>query len=295
MTRRNALGLLALVVLLAGAAGLDAQADLPLHNVSKRLARWKPVDMPFHAETLSARERQMVGRLVDACRLLNNVYWRQSDTEGLAIYKATRNPALKILFSIMGSRWDLLDENHPFLGDDPMPPGRDLYPHDLRRAQVDEYVQRHPEDKAAIYDSFTVVKRRGGRLVAVPYHEEYKQFIVPMAKALRDAAALSPDAAFANFLRLRAEALLTDDYYKSDLAWLDLQNPKFDVIFAPYETYLDDLLGVKTSYGASILVRNEPESRKLEVYQKYVPDIQDALPINAQDRPPSAATSPPWK
>ena len=79
-----------------------------------------------------------------------------------------------------------------------------------------------------------------------------------MAKALRDAAALSRAiAAFANFLRLRADALLTDDYYKSDLAWLDLKDPKVDVIFAPYETYLDDLLGVKTSYGASVLIRNE--------------------------------------
>ena len=84
-----------------------------------------------------------------------------------------------------------------------------------------------------------------------------------MAKALRDAAALSDDAAFANFLRLRADALLSDDYYKSDLAWLDLKDPKFDVIFAPYETYLDDLLGVKTSYGAAVLIRNEEESRKL--------------------------------
>jgi hypothetical protein len=114
---------------------------------------------------------------------------------------------------------------------------------------------------------------------------EYKQFLEPMAQSLRDAAALSGDAAFAKFLRMRADALLTDDYYQSDLAWLDLKDPKFDVIFAPYETYLDDLLGVKTSYGASILIRNEAESRKLALYQKYVPDIQDALPLEAADRP----------
>ena len=79
--------------------------------------------------------------------------------------------------------------------------------------------------------------------------------------------------------------LFTDDYYASDIAWLDLQNPKFDVIFAPYETYLDDLLGVKTSYGASILVRNEAESRNLAKYQQWVPEIQDALPLPAADRP----------
>ena len=96
---------------------------------------------------------------------------------------------------------------------------------------------------------------------------------------------MSDDKAFANFLRLRAAALLSDDYYPSDLAWVDLRNPKIDVIFAPYETYLDDVLGVKTSYEAAVLIRNEPESAKLALYQKYVPDIQDALPLAAADRP----------
>ncbi len=107
----------------------------------------------------------------------------------------------------------------------------------------------------------------------------------PAAAALREAADLSDDAAFAKFLRLRADALQTDDYFESDIAWVSLVNPKFDVIFAPYETYLDDLLGVKTSYGASILIRNEEESRKLDVFQKYVPDIQDSLPLAPADRP----------
>jgi hypothetical protein len=102
---------------------------------------------------------------------------------------------------------------------------------------------------------------------------------------LRNASALSDDKAFARFLDMRAKALLTDDYYSSDLTWVGLQDPKFDIIFAPYESYLDDLLGVKTSYGAAVLIRNEEESRKLAVFQKYVPGIQDALPLAAEDRP----------
>ena len=96
---------------------------------------------------------------------------------------------------------------------------------------------------------------------------------------------LSDDAAFAKFLRLRADALLSDDYFASDLAWLELKNPKFDIIFAPYETYLDGLLGVKGSYGAAVMVRNQRESKKLELFQKYVPQIQDALPLAGEDRP----------
>jgi hypothetical protein len=257
----------------------------PTQNAAQRLARWKRVEMPFHAGGLSAREVRMVGKLVEACRLLDGVFWQQSDLAGMALYKTTREPALKQLLGIMGGRWDLLDENRPFVGSEAMPPGHELYPRGLTREQIEQYVSKHPEDRAAIYSPYTVVKRQGERLVGVPYHQEYKALLEPMAAALREAAALSDDAAFANFLRLRAAALLSDDYFESDLAWLDLQSPKFDVIFAPYETYLDDLLAVKTSYGAAVLVRNEAESRKLAVYEKYVPEIQDALPLDAADRP----------
>jgi hypothetical protein len=259
-------------------------ADTP----EARLAKWKPVTMTLHAEGLSAQEHQMVAKLAEANRLLDQIYWRQSDLDGLHLYETTKDVTLKNLLGIMGSRWDLIDENKPFTGSTPMWPGHELYPHELTRTQIENYVAQHPDDKAAIYNPYTVVKWKDAgkaRLVGVPYHEEYKEFLVPMAKALRDAATLTPDAAFASFLRLRADALLSDDYYKSDLAWLDLKDPKVDVIFAPYETYLDDLLGVKTSFGSAILIRNEEESKKLAVYQKYVPDIQDALPVAAADRP----------
>jgi len=274
-------------MLLLCAAPLAAQnaGGRPFHDQAERLARWRPVEMPFHSAGLSARQRQMIGKLVEACQLLDDVYWRQSDFGGLAVYKATRDRTLKDLLGVMGGRWDLLDRNHPFLGEVPMPPGREWYPHDLTQAQVDDYLRQHPEDRAAIYDPYTVVRWQGSRLVGVKYHEVYRPFLEPMAKALREAAALSEDKAFANYLRLRAEALLTDDYYQSDLAWLDLKSPKIDLIFAPYETDTDGLLGVKTTYGASILIRDDEESRKLEVYEKYVPEIQDALPLGAADRP----------
>jgi hypothetical protein len=257
----------------------------PIHNEAERLARWKAVEIPFHSAGLSPRERQMVGKLVEACQLLDSVYWRQNDFGGLTVYKATREPTLKALLGINGGRWDLLDQNHFFLGEVPMPPGHEWFPHDLTRAQLDTYLGQHPEDRAAIYDPYTVVRWQGSRLIAVKYHEAYKALLDPMAKALGEAASLSDDKAFANFLRLRAGALLTDDYYASDLAWLDLKSPKIDVIFAPYETYTDEMLGVKTTYGASILIRNDAESRKLAVYEKYVPEIQDALPVGAADRP----------
>jgi hypothetical protein len=266
--------LIALAFLLAAPAGLD-----------QRLSRWRPVEMPFHSAVLTARERQMVDKLVEACRFLDDIFWRQSDPEGLKLYRSATQPAVRRLLMIHGGRFDLLDANRPFIGSEPAPLGRGFYPRDLTATEIERYVKEHPGKKDEVYSPYTVVRRRGGELAGIPYHEEYREFLEGAAKALREAAALSPDAQFASFLRLRADALLNDDYYASDLAWLDLKDPKVDLIFAPYEVYLDDLLGVKTSYGAAILIRNEAESRRLAAWERYIPDIQDALPLAAEDRP----------
>jgi hypothetical protein len=260
-------------------------------DLDRRLAQFKPVRMPFNSRALTAREQQLVNELVTACQWLERAYWRQSDPDGLALYKALEHDtsplAAKVrrFLVINGSRFDLVDENRPFVGSAPMPPGHALYPPTLTRAEIEAYVAVHSAKKAELYSPYTIVHRQGADLVGRPYREEFHEFMAPAADALRRAAALSDDPAFAGFLRLRADALLTDDYYQSDLAWLDLKDPKFDVIFAPYETYLDDLLGVKTSYGAAVLVRDDAESRKVAVYQRWLPDLQEALPLPAADLP----------
>ena len=289
--RRETLVVLALPALLAlGVQTADVKEPVA-PDIPARVARWKPVDMPFDESRLSPRERELVEKLVAASRQIENIYWRQVDPEGMNLYRTlggSSDPTeieLRRLLWIQGSRFDLLDENRPFVGTEPMPPGLALYPKDLTRAEIDSYVASHPEEKAAIYDEHTVIVRDGEKLKAIPYHVAYAAWLQPAAALLREAADLSDDRAFSKFLRLRATALLTDDYYESDLAWVDLENPKFDVIFAPYETYLDGLLGVKTSYGAAVMVRNDAESRKLALFQKYVPQIQDALPLPAADRP----------
>ena len=269
----------------------DASDLVIAPDLAAEVAKFKPVRMPFDSSKLTPRERQMVGRLVEACQFLESIYWRQSDPEGLKLYHALagstsqRDVQLRRFLRINGSRFDLIRNNAPFVGTSPWPPGRNLFPEDLTKEEFDRYVAAHPDQKTALYDPFTVVRRKGDELVAIPYHVEYRQWLDPAAKALRDAAALSDDPAFAKFLRMRADALLADNYFDSDIAWVSLENPKFDVIFAPYETYLDDLLGVKTSYGAAVLIRNDEESRKLDVFQKYVPDIQDSLPLAPEDRP----------
>ncbi len=260
-------------------------------DLSQQLAKWRVVKMPSNAAKLSLRERKLLAKLVDACRHLDAIYWRQNDPEALTLYQQLkgstdpRDARVRRMLLINGSRFDLLEENKPFVGTQPMPPGRGFYPQGATREQIEEYVKQHPDSKAEIYSPTTIVRWQGSDLTAVPYHVAYRSFLEAAARDLRAAADLSDDKQFAEFLRLRADALLTDDYYKSDLAWLDLKNPKFDIIFAPYETYMDGLLGVKGSYGAAVLVRNESESQKLALFQKYVPEIQEALPLAPEDRP----------
>ena len=292
---------IAAVILLCSAAGLaqpkvDVAAALKTvtPDLGQRLARFKQVKMPYNSAALSARERQMIDQLVIALRELEDIYWRQSDPEALALYNALEGDKtplaqqLRRYLFINGSRFDLVDNNKPFVGTMPMPPGHALYPADLTRAEIEAYVTKNPARKPAIYNPYSVVIRTGANkseLSAEAYRSRFVEFLRPAAAALRKAADLSDDAAFAKFLRLRADALLTDDYYNSDIEWLGLKNPKFDIIYAPYETYLDDLLGVKTSYGAAILIRNDAESQKLALYERYIPDIQDALPLAPEDRP----------
>src|ERR1700681_439448 len=267
-------------------ANLKVAADL-----SQRLARFRRVQMPFRTAGLTAREQQLVRKLVEACGYLESIYRRQSDPEGLTLYQSLasarnrRDVQLRRYLWINASRFDLLDQNKPFVGTETIPPGRGFYPTNLTRNQVEQYGKEHADQKGAIYDQFTIVRWQHEQLEALPYRIAFRAFLEPAAKALREAAQLSDDAAFAKFLRLRADGRLSDDYFASDLAWLELKNPKFDIIFAPYETYMDGLLGVKGSYGAAVLVRNERESKKLELFQKYVPEIQDALPLAAEDRP----------
>jgi len=276
-------------------------ATSPTEDVAAQLAKFRQVQTPFSTAGLSPREIRMVRKLVEAGQHLESIYWRQSDPGGLTLYQSLagctgqREKDIRRFLLINGSRYDLLEGNKPFLAGVPESPGRALYPAGITRKEIDDYVAAHPNRRAEIFDPFTVVKRRGNDLVGVPYHVEYRQWLVPAARALREAAALSDDKAFANFLRLRADAFLTDDYYKSDLAWVDLENPKFDVIMAPYETYLDGMLGVKTSFGVAVMIRNTAESEKLATYKQHVAEIQEALPLPAADRPSNAGHQTPME
>ncbi len=203
-------------------------------DLSARVAKFKTVHMPFNSQGLSAREIKMVKKLVDASGLLDCIYWRQSDPEGLKLYLSLANSddpqdqLLRRYLKINGSRFDLIDNEAPFVGTEPAPPGRGFY-NGMSMEEIKAYLKKDPTAKDAVYSPYTIVQPSSpdksatfSTFAFVPYHEAFAKFLEPAAKDLREAADLSEDPAFAKFLRLRADALLNDDYYASDIAWLDL-------------------------------------------------------------------------
>jgi hypothetical protein len=260
-------------------------------DLKQRLGQFHQVKIPFRTENLTPREQKMILKMLDASRYLDDICWRQVDPEALELYQSLEGSThpedvdLRRYLWINGSQFDLTKDNQPFVGTEAPSPGAGFYAQGLTREQIEHYVKEHPEKQAEIYSPTTIVRWHGSDLEGVPYHIAYRAFLEPAAKDLREAGDLSPDPAFAAYLRLRAQALLDDDFFKSDIAWLELKNPKIDLIFAPYESYSDNLLGVKTTYGAAVLIRDDAKSRETEKFQKYVAEIQDALPVAARDRP----------
>jgi hypothetical protein len=168
-------------------------------DLDQRLAKFRRVEMPFNTAGLTAREVKLVEKLVDASRCLEEIYWRQIDPDGLTLYESlavSKNPqdeALRRYLWINASRFDLLDDNKPFVGTTLAPPGRGFYPQNLTREQIEQYLKVHPEKKEEIYSSFTVVRWNGDQLEGLPYHVAYRSFLDPAAKDLREAADLSND------------------------------------------------------------------------------------------------------
>ena len=260
-------------------------------DLDRRLARFNGRQMPFDAAGLSARERQMVDQLVTACQWLERACLAAERSRGAgALSRRSRHVDTPLraqrcgaTCSINGSRLDLVDENRPFVGTTPMPPGHALYPAGLTRAADRGVRRRASRTKKA--RSTTRTRSCAGRAPtwsAAPYHDEFQR----VRRAGAPTALRAGRGAVATIRRSRSfcgcapTRCSTDDYYASDLAWLDLQNPKFDVIFAPYETYLDDLLGVKTSYGAA----DADPQRSGEPEARGVPAVRSRHPGRAAAR-----------
>jgi hypothetical protein len=243
------------------------------------------VEMAVDTSYLTAEEKQVVNLLIQAADLMNPIYLRQVSADNPRLREEivrSGDKALLERFDTFMGPWDEVSEDQPFYGNAPRPIGAGFYPAGLTKAQFDDYLAKHPDEAKALTDPYTVVKRQGDKLVAVPYSQEYKQWLEPAAQKLEQAAAITTNPSLKKFLTLRAKAFRTDDYFESELAWMDLKDTPIEMVIGPYETYTDTLYGAKTAFEAYVVLKNPKESAALDVYKSHLRDMEANLPVPEQ-------------
>ena len=251
---------------------------------------------------LSERDRQALVKVIEAGRVMNDIFrrqlWNGNDQlpEQLRRDETPLGEARLRLFQIYQGPWSGLDAQRAFLPGVPehKPLGANFYPEDMSREEFDRWVEQLSQKDADLAKSFfTVIRRGAGReLKIVLYSTAYKYDLERAATLLREAASFTTNASLQRFLKTRAAAFLSNDYYESDLAWMDVDAP-LDVTIGPYETYNDELFGYKASFEAYVCLRDDAETQKLQAFSSRLQEVEDNLPIDAPYKNPKLATTTP--
>jgi hypothetical protein len=251
---------------------------------AERLARYTTVKLDPDESKLTARERQMLPLLIDAARAMDPIFWVESYGDRDALMRTISDPAARQLADINFGPWDRLDDNAPFVpGAGPKPDGANYYPRDMTKAEFESAVAAGGARADSLKGLYTFVRRdAAGKLYAIPFHQMFAAQHQLAASKLRDAAALADDPGLKNYLTLRAEALLTDDYQPSDFAWMDMKSNNLDIVIGPIETYEDALFGYKAAHEGVVLVKDREWSDRLAKYAALLPGLQRGIPVPQQ-------------
>jgi hypothetical protein len=289
-----------LPLLFAAAVIPDAMPDLA--QLEQMIKRFAPVTLHYDQSRLSPGDRQALAKLTEAARVMNLVFldqlWKGDRTlyEQLPRDSTPLGKARLHYFWLNKGPWSDLDGHTAFLPGVPprKPMGANFYPEDMTRDQFEAWTKSLSKPQREQAEGFfTVIRRDAGKhLTAVPYSEAYSADLHHAAALLRDAAALTGNASLKNFLKLRADAFLSNDYYASDLAWMDLDAP-LEITIGPYETYNDELFGYKAAFEAYIAIRDDQETDRLKMFAGHLQEVENNLPIDARYRNPKLAASAP--
>jgi hypothetical protein len=285
MTRR-ALGFALVSIFIIGIFACTREEGMDMHvapDVAERLAVYAPFEMRIPNDLLDERDRETLCELYRAAKVMDEIFLRQVSGDNTALREkivAAGDGELITFFDLNFGPWDRLRENEPFIGQSEKPLGADFYPLDMTTEEFDAWISAHPEDKKAFEEEFTVIRRTAeGGLEAVPYSLEYAEPLDEAAAHLERAADLSKNESLSNYLNLRAKAFKTDDYFESDMAWMDVEGNLLDVTIGPYEVYEDNLFNYKAAFEAFICVRDPEESLKLDGLKRYLVKMEKNLPI----------------
>ena len=260
-----------------GPAGTSDAAQAS-NDVAAKVAAYAEVELTADLSQLSDGDREAIRLLLQAGRIMDALFWEQVYGDRDALLASVTDEATRRFVEINYGPWDRLDGDQPFVaGVGPRPPGANFYPQDMTK---EEFAAAELPGKDGLY---TLVRRNdAGALVVVPYHVEWADELGQAADLLRQAAEVASDEGFRQYLRLRADALVTGDYQPSDMAWMDMKSSPIDVVIGPIESYQDALFGTKTAFEAFVLVRDIAWSERLSKFAALLPALQEGLPVEAR-------------
>lgn len=253
--------------------------------LKEKIAKFAPTEIRYDETLLDDRQEVVVNKLYQAAKIMDTLFLKQVYSKNMQILDELRDSDSKVdqlrleLFDIMFGPFDRLSHNKPFYGDDQKPKGANFYPEDMSKEEFNNWIKNHPDDEAAFISEFTVIRRRDGELAAIPYSEFYHHRLSKAANYLREAAEYADNPSLKKYLLTRADAFLSNDYYQSDMAWMDMEDHTIEVVIGPYEVYEDALFNYKAAFECFITLRDPEESQKLARYAGYLTDMEKNLPI----------------
>jgi hypothetical protein len=300
--------LMSVVLISSIAATAAAQTNLPQRphasdpgSLPAKIRRFSPTVLTANTARLSPGDRQALRKIIAAAKLLDPLFLRQvwsGNDELKQKLAADRTPIGRMMlhyFLINDGPWSRLDENQAFIDDIPAKPAHaNYYPDDITKDEFNAWLNSlsaAEKEKATGY-FYRIRRDANGKLKTVPYSEEYRELLEPAAKLLREAAALTTNATLRNFLNQRAAAFASNDYYDSDVAWMELEAP-IDLTIGPYETYEDELFGYKAAFEAYVTLRDDAETAKLKKFSGYLQELENNLPIDPKYRNPKLGPASP--
>lgn len=274
----------------ASAEGMSMAAN---GEIAERMEKYALTPMQMDLSAYDEREQRLLRELLEAAALADEIFWRQTSHIALPMREEVQaafpeDHPVREFYMMQAGPYDRLDHDAPFMEEVPeREPGGAFYPKDLTAEEFNAWIESHPEDRDAFLSPYTVIRRDGEDLVAIPYHEEYGDLVEPLAAALRRAADLAENEDFARYLRLKADAVLTDEYFDADTAWIKMEGNEFDIVIGPFEVYSDELLNNKAAYEASVEIVDQEESAKLSVYKDHLAEMEATLPYDDRFKPKS--------
>lgn len=269
--------------------------DATLPELQQMMAKFAPIDLRVDTSHLSTGDRAALAKLIEASRIVNRIFLRQMWAGNPALYEKLKQDSTPLGKARLEAFWlykgpfNDLDDHKSFLPGVPArkPLGAGFYPEDMNKKQFEMWVATlSPAARAEAEGFFTVIVRGpGNTLKAVKYSDAYKKDLADCARLFREAATLTGNLTLKTFLEARAQAFLSNDYYGSDIAWMDLDAP-IDITFGPYETYNDELFGYKAAFESYVNIRDDAETAKLKFFGDHMQEVENNLPIDAQYRNP---------